>query len=581
MAENNLLSQKFKNIFTRIMHFLENLTEPHHNILERDQRRLARLLSALILSVMGLALLVEGYTTALISWKETYTGYRETLLVVGLLFFVYLLSRTQYFRLAAYLTVIVSILGAFMAAVAEPLGAVSGLMDYLLVPIFVAGLFFEIRYVILTYCVVLAGLFILPLLVPEITFDLIAVGPISFLSIMTVLVGLMLHTRNRLEEDRRMALVNSEKRAQKHLSQLQALRAIDIAITSGHDLQKTLNVILDQLIAHVEVDVAVILLLNKENQILEFAGSRGLRTQALRFTKLKIGQGIAGVAAKERTIVQVNDLQKNEFLFSQAPLLKDEGVVSYLAVPLVSEDQVRGVFEIFYRTPFAGDDEWMSFLETLATQAAIAIDRITLLENLQRTNLELSKAYDETIEGWSRALDLRDRETVGHTLRVTDMTLRLAKTFPFNEKELTFIRWGALLHDIGKMGIPDAILLKPDALNESEWEIMRRHPVYARDMLVHIEHLHPALDIPYCHHEKWDGTGYPRGLKGEEIPLSARIFAVIDVWDALSSNRPYRRAWSSDRVFEYLRAQAGSFFDPQIVDSFLELWEVGTETVEI
>lgn len=530
---------------------------------------------------MGLTLVIEGYTTLLISWKETYTGYRETLLIVSLLFFVYLLSRTQNFRLAAALMVFVSIFGNFMAAMAEPLGAISGLMDYLIVPMFVAGLFFEFKQVLITYFVILFGLLILPFLVPAITFDLILVGPVGFLSIMTALIVLMLHTRTRLAEDRQAELVASEKRAHKHLRQLQALHAIDVAITSGHDLQKTVSVILDQLIAHVEVDVAVILLLNKENQILEYAGARGLRTQALRYTKLKIGQGVAGVAAQERTVVQVKDLIKNEFLFTQAPLLKDEGVVSYLAVPLVSEDQVKGVFEIFSRTPFEPDEEWMSFLNTLAAQAAIAIDRITLLENLKRTNLDLSKAYDATIEGWSRALDLRDRETVGHTLRVTEMTLRLAKTFPFSEKVLTYIRWGCLLHDIGKMGIPDAILLKPDALTEAEWEIMRRHPVYARDMLVHIEHLQPALDIPYCHHEKWDGTGYPRGLAGEEIPLPARIFAVVDVWDALSSDRPYRHAWVSDKVFSYLRAQAGTHFDPHVVEVFLNLWEVGTETVEI
>src|SRR4030095_309227 len=148
--------------------------------------------------------------------------------------------------------------------------------------------------------------------------------------------------------------------------------------------------------------------------------------------------------------------------------------------------------------------------------------------------------YDSTIEGWSRALDLRDRETEGHTIRVTEMTLKIARIAGMADAELVHLKRGALLHDIGKMGIPDAILLKPDKLETEEWVIMRRHPVYAYELLLPIEYLQPSLDIPYCHHEKWDGSGYPRGLKGEQIPLAARLFAVIDVWDALRSDRPYR-----------------------------------------
>jgi HD-GYP domain-containing protein (c-di-GMP phosphodiesterase class II) len=183
----------------------------------------------------------------------------------------------------------------------------------------------------------------------------------------------------------------------------------------------------------------------------------------------------------------------------------------------------------------------------------------------------LSLAYDTTLEGWSKALDLRDKETEGHTQRVVDMTLRIAQTLGISDEELTHFRRGALLHDIGKMGIPDSILLKPGPLTDEEWEIMKRHPVYAYELLFPITHLRPALDIPYCHHEKWDGSGYPRGLKGEQIPLSARIFAVVDVWDALTSDRPYRNAWTSKKTLEYIREQSGKHFDPQIVDTFMSL----------
>ena len=186
-------------------------------------------------------------------------------------------------------------------------------------------------------------------------------------------------------------------------------------------------------------------------------------------------------------------------------------------------------------------------------------------------NAELTSAYDATIEGWSRALDMRDKETEGHCRRVTDLTLALAQAMNLPSADLMQVRRGALLHDIGKMGIPDAILLKPGPLDDGEWEIMRRHPVYAYDMLSPITFLRPALAIPLCHHEKWDGTGYPHGLWGEEIPLSARLFAVVDVWDALRSDRPYRAGWPTDKVRAHIAGGAGTHFDPQVVEAFLAL----------
>ncbi|MBI3967708.1 MAG: response regulator [Chloroflexi bacterium] len=188
---------------------------------------------------------------------------------------------------------------------------------------------------------------------------------------------------------------------------------------------------------------------------------------------------------------------------------------------------------------------------------------------VRRANAELLDSYDRTIAGWVRFLDLRDHETEGHTQRVTEVTVRLGRVLGLGEAELVQVRRGALLHDIGKMGVPDAVLLKPGPLDPEEWEIMRRHPIYARQMLEPIAFLQPALDIPYAHHEHWDGRGYPHGLVGEQIPFAARIFAVVDVWDALSSNRPYRQAWPTDRVRAHIRSLAGSHFDPAIVDVFL------------
>lgn len=193
-------------------------------------------------------------------------------------------------------------------------------------------------------------------------------------------------------------------------------------------------------------------------------------------------------------------------------------------------------------------------------------------QTMEQLHTELVIAYDKTIEGWSQALDLRDKETEGHTLRVCEKTLLLARAAGLDDEAQLHIKRGSLLHDVGKLGIPDAILLKPAQLTQAEWEIMKRHPVYAYDWLSPIEYLHPALDIPYCHHERWDGTGYPRGLKGTEIPIAARLFAMVDVWDALTSDRPYRRAMQPAEAKEYIRKQSGSHFDPDAIEIFFKVF---------
>jgi len=192
---------------------------------------------------------------------------------------------------------------------------------------------------------------------------------------------------------------------------------------------------------------------------------------------------------------------------------------------------------------------------------------------------ELRVAYDATIEGWSRALDLRDKETEGHSRRVTAMSLRLAEDMGISGADLLHVRRGALLHDIGKMGIPDSILLKPGPLTEEETTVMRRHPSYASEWLAPIDFLRSALEIPYCHHEKWDGTGYPRGLKGEEIPLAARVFAAVDIWDALRSDRPYRAGWPDERVIGHIRSLAGTHLDPAVVKAFLGILDANKMTL--
>jgi PAS domain S-box-containing protein/putative nucleotidyltransferase with HDIG domain len=362
----------------------------------------------------------------------------------------------------------------------------------------------------------------------------------------------------------------SEERVLIQLQQLSALRSIDMAISSSLDIRLTLDIFLEQVINQLHVDAAGVLLFKPHTKQLEFAAQRGFRTQALKHTRIRLGQGNAGLAALKRSIVHVPDIKSDEE-FAGAPLLRDEQFVTYYGVPLIAKGEVKGVLEIFHRSPLNPNHGWQDFLEALALQAAIAIDNASLFENLEKSNLELVMAYDSTIEGWSRALDYRDKETEGHSQRVTELAVKICQAMGMTDRDLTYARWGALLHDIGKLGVPDDILFKPGKLDDDEWKLMKRHPVLAHELLQPIRYLGPAVDIPYCHHEKWDGTGYPRGLKGEQIPLAARIFSIVDVWDALGSDRPYRSAWPKEKIFQYLNDQTGKDFDPKVTEAFIKL----------
>jgi HD-GYP domain-containing protein (c-di-GMP phosphodiesterase class II) len=376
-----------------------------------------------------------------------------------------------------------------------------------------------------------------------------------------------------LAERAAAALENARlfEKTEHHLQQVQALRTIDAAIASSFDLRAILSIILNQIIEQLGIDAADILLLNPHNYTFEYAIGKGFLTNKIEGSRFLLGEGVVGHQMMERRTVHITDLNAVINNFMRADIFKSEGFATYSAVPLVAKGEVKGVLEVYQRSMGVKGIEWIEFLETLAGQVTIAIDNSQLFSNLQRSNLELSLAYDATIEGWSRALDMRDTVTEGHTKRVTEMALGLARVMGMSEAELVHMRRGILLHDMGKMGIPDAILLKPDALTEEEWKIMHMHPQYAFEMLAPISYLRPALDIPGSHHEKWDGTGYPRGLKGEQIPLAARIFAVVDVYDALTSDRPYRKAWTRTKALQYILEERGKFFDPRVVDVFMSL----------
>ncbi|MBL8049682.1 MAG: CHASE3 domain-containing protein [Anaerolineales bacterium] len=362
----------------------------------------------------------------------------------------------------------------------------------------------------------------------------------------------------------------SEEAIQQQLYRLKSLRAIDLAILSATDLRLTLKTVLEEAKTRLHADIVQVELFNPGMLVLETIGTTGNHTEEMQSLVTRLGDGINGKTALERRTVIVDMIEEDESDDPFMSVLIKEDARSLYSTPLIVKGNLIGVFNVIFRKQYQADQDWIDFFETLAGQTAMAVDSVKSFEDLQRSNLDLAIAYDTTIEGWSHALDLRDKETEGHTLRVTQMTLRLARIAGLSSAELVHVRRGALLHDIGKMGIPDNILLKPDKLNPEEWEIMKKHPDYAYELLLPITYLHPALDIPYCHHEKWDGSGYPRGLYGEQIPLSARLFAVVDVWDALRSDRPYRQAWAEERVIEHIQSLNMSHFDPHAVEIFLK-----------
>jgi HD-GYP domain-containing protein (c-di-GMP phosphodiesterase class II) len=238
---------------------------------------------------------------------------------------------------------------------------------------------------------------------------------------------------------------------------------------------------------------------------------------------------------------------------------------------MMAAGEVIGVLQAFSFKPNQYLESDAALLSLIGNNSANSIQIQRLTTNLARTSQDLSQTFEATIDGWSKALELRDFSTERHTERVVSMTMELGRKIGLTEPDLLRIKRGAQLHDIGKMGIPDSILLKPGPLDESEWRVMRKHPVYAYELLRPIPKFNDILDIPYCHHEKWDGSGYPRRLRGTEIPVNARLFAVVDVWDALSSNRPYRTAWPQRQVMDYIQHQSNKHFEPEITSAFLEI----------
>ncbi|UQN09288.1 PAS domain S-box protein [Deinococcus sp. QL22] len=391
-------------------------------------------------------------------------------------------------------------------------------------------------------------------------------------------VGLSKITRDisaRLAAEEQIQTLNKDLRQQ--LRHVTGLRTIDQAIASSGDLSMTLGLILDNVAQELGADAVTLLLLDPHTLNLEYAGTRGFATP-LQGLAVRVGNGLAGEVALSRKALNVPELQHAPISPAWREVLSRERLMTYYGAPLLAKGKVVGVIEVLHQEPFDPSVRWLETFEMLTGQAAIAVDNARLFAELERKNLELRLAYDETIEGWARALDLRDKETEGHSRRVTETTVELCRHLGLSSDQLVEVRRGALLHDIGKMAIPDAILLKPGQLTEEEWVLMKEHPGHAVKLLSPIKFLRPALDIPQYHHEKWDGTGYPVGLQGEAIPLTARAFAVVDVFDALTSDRPYRAAWTRERALKHIQNGAGTHFDPRVVEAFFQLFGAKSST---
>jgi PAS domain S-box-containing protein len=363
----------------------------------------------------------------------------------------------------------------------------------------------------------------------------------------------------------------TEAEMQEQIQRLASLRSIDQAISNSFDLNLVLVVLIDKVISELKVDAASIMLYNPVRQQLEHSAGAGYRSRLVDSLTLRIGDAYAGLAMYERRLIQFPAPELPQPGRSMARLMTEEGFLSGVCTPLITKGEVKGVLQVFNRSRLDAEAGWLGFLEVLASQAAIAIDNAEMFHQLQRSNQDLKQTYDAMLEGWVRAMELREQRRGGHNYAVARQTLALAEKMGVRGEELADIRRGALLHDIGNLGVPEAILNKQGTLTEEEWAIIRQHPRMALDLLASIPSLDVVTQIPYAHHEKWDGSGYPRGLAGEYIPFSARIFAVVDVWDALLSEKSYRPAWSKDAARVYLSAQSGKHFDPGVVDVFLKM----------
>lgn len=347
--------------------------------------------------------------------------------------------------------------------------------------------------------------------------------------------------------------------------ELEVIAEMSEAYRINNTREEVLSIALLKLVDILKSDGAFISIIDPDISSIELKKASG-EWKELENMPLSLGQGLSGHIIKTGQ-PYLNTLASKDPYISFPEMVKEFSSVA--GVPLITSGITVGSLVIGTRHQFTEND--LRLLRAIGDLTASALHRTELFEKIRQQASELKQAYNSTLEGWALALELRDKETQGHSVRIANMVLELARRMSVPEEQMETIRRGALLHDIGKLGVPDIILLKHGKLTGEEWAIMQKHPTYAYEMLSQIKDFKDSIDIPYCHHEWWDGSGYPRGLEGRTIPLPARIFSIIDVWDALTSNRPYRAAWKRSEALAHIINQAGTHFDPDVVNEFIQM----------
>ncbi len=360
--------------------------------------------------------------------------------------------------------------------------------------------------------------------------------------------------------------VNAEKEVQQQISRMTAIRNVDQGIIAGVPLNRVYDLILHEILNLFSLRAAAVVLLDHVTERFNVSVTAGDWNWIEYKNTLNDETNIAYEVIRSQKTLHL----KPEQIQNQKNVPLNTHV---FFAPILIENRVMGVLQVFTRPHQPFTFSMLDFTETMAGQIAVAISGRKYLQDTIQLHQNLSEAYEETIRGWARAVNYRDQDTWQHTHRTLRRTLEIANMYNFSEEDLLHIRRGVILHDIGKLAVPDRILLKPGKLNDDEMTIMRQHPIIARDLMYPITYLRPAIDIPYGHHERWDGSGYPNGYIAEDIPLPARIFAVVDVWDALTSDRPYRTAWTIEDTRDYLSQNSGVLFDPEVVKNFFVILE--------
>jgi PAS domain S-box-containing protein/putative nucleotidyltransferase with HDIG domain len=347
--------------------------------------------------------------------------------------------------------------------------------------------------------------------------------------------------------------------------ELEVISEMSEALRINISREQVLETAMAKLMSIMHLGGAFFSLYNPQKQIIEMKKASGV-WKDIEDIPIHLGEGLSSyIISTGRSYLNTQPETDPYILYPE--LSKDFSALA--GVPLIAKGETIGSLVIGSKKKFSEND--LRLLKAIGDLTSSAIHRADLFEQTVQQTDELRHAYDSTLEGWALALELRDKETQGHSVRIAKMTLRLAKCLNIPEDQLEDVRRGALLHDIGKLGVPDTVLLKNGPLTPEEWVIMQKHPTYAYEMLSQIKFFANSIDIPYCHHEWWDGSGYPRGLEGKQIPLPARIFCIVDVWDALTSNRPYREAWKKEEALAHIINQAGTHFDPDVVNAFIQM----------